>query len=113
MKPATSNKLSNIAEKLFVGLGSSIDFSRWESFSRNAKQEQIAKPDDLIYFEVNSLKEASLLCRQFIEQFELSSSNWTGGIVLDEKMEFKARISFNGKIWDNLDWTIAKEIDVC
>ena len=98
--------------KFYVGLGSTIDYSRWESFSTNQRIDELTKPKGLIYFEVDSLKSASELTREFIEQYRLGSSNWTGGIVLDSTLKFRAKISYNGRVWDNEDWKIAKEIEV-
>lgn len=99
--------------KLYVGLGSTIDFGRWESFSSNARIDELDKPQGLVYFEVESLGEAACLTQKFIKEFKLGSSNWTGGIVLSSNMEFVAHISYNGRVWDNEDWRIAKEIEVC
>ena len=76
------------SDKLYVGLGSTIDFSRWDSFSRNERIDELYKPDGLVYFEVSSLKEAVDLTQKFIKQYRLGASNWTGGIVLDISMNF-------------------------
>lgn len=100
-------------KKLFVGLGSTIDFQRWESFSTNARIDELKKPNGLVYFEVNSLKDAANLTQKFIKEYRLGSSNWTGGIVLNYDMEFVAHISYNGRIWDSEDWQTAKEIELC
>lgn len=99
-------------EKLFVGLGSTFDLSKWEFFSTNQKIDELFKPNSLIYFEVVSLKEASILTRKFITHFSLSSSNWTGGVVLNDDQKFTANISYNGRIWGNENLNIAKEISV-
>jgi hypothetical protein len=100
-------------EKLYVGLGSSINMSTWHSSSRNVQMEELNKPEGLVYFEVNSLKDASDLVKKFINDFRLGSSNWIGGVVLDSSMNFVAKISYNGRVWDNEDWRNAKEIKVC
>lgn len=100
-----------VTTKLYVGLGSTIDFSRWESFSTNERIDELTKPEGLMYFEVDSLKNASKLTQDFIKQYRLSSSNWLGGIVLDSSLQFKAKISYNGRIWDNENWKIANEIE--
>lgn len=100
-------------QTFYVGVGSTIDYSRWDSFSTNSKIEEVLKPDGLIYYEVNSLKEASELAKKFIKEYRLSSSNWLGGIVLDNSLNFIANVSYNGRVWDNKDWRIAKEIEVC
>jgi hypothetical protein len=107
------NKLNLKSDKLYVGLGSTIDFSRWESFSRNERIDEFNKLNDLVYFEVGSLKEASELTQKFIKEYRLGASNWLGGIVLDSSAKFIANISYNGRVWDNIDWFIAKEIEVC
>jgi hypothetical protein len=101
------------SDKLYVGLGSTIDFSRWDSFSRNERIDELYKPDGLVYFEVSSLKEAVDLTQKFIKQYRLGASNWTGGIVLDISMNFFAKVSYNGRVWDNENWRIAKEIELC
>lgn len=97
-------------EKLYVGLGSSIDFSRWESFSTYDRIDELNKPNGLVYFEVDSLKEASDLTQRFIKEFNLGSSNWRGGTVLNYSKNFVANVSYNGRVWDKKDWTKAKEI---
>ena len=101
-----------LANKIFVALGSTTDHYKWSSFSRNEKIQESLKPDGLVYYEVGSLKEASLLTRKFIDTFKLSSSNWIGGKVCDENFNPIARISYNGRVWDNEDWKIAKEIEI-
>lgn len=97
--------------KMFVALGSTIYHNKWSSFSRNEAFQESLKPDGLVYYEVGSLKEASELTRKFIDDFNLSSSNWNGGNVCDEDFKLIAHISYNGRVWDNEDWKIAKEIE--
>ena len=101
------------SNKLYVGLGSTMDYSRWASFSINTRVDELQKPEGLAYFAVNSLKEASNLTQKFIQEYRLSSSNWIGGVVLNSEMEVIAHISYNGRVWDNADWRIAKEIELC
>jgi hypothetical protein len=101
------------SEKFYVGLGATIDVSRWESFSLNEKIQELGNSKGLVYFEVSSLKEASDLTRKFIKDCRLGASHWIGGIVLDDSLNFKAYISYNGRVWDNEDWKIAKEIKIC
>lgn len=101
------------ADKLYVGLGSTVDFSRWGSFSANERINELTKPDGLVYFEVSSLKEACDLTQKFIKEYRLGSSNWVGGIVLDYSLTFRAKTSYNGRIWDNEDWRVATEIELC
>lgn len=106
------NLESQSINKIFVALGSTIKHDKWSSFSQSEAIQESLKPDGLVYFEVFSLKEASLLTRKFIDEFSLSSSNWTGGKVCDEDFNLIAHISYNGRVWDNEDWKIAKEIEI-
>jgi hypothetical protein len=108
-----SNNVNLIKAKFYVGLGSTIDFSKWESFSRNVRMDELERPKGLVYFEVDSLKEASNLTQKFIKEFNLGASNWIGGVVLDSSMKFVANISYNGRVWDNENWQDAKEIELC
>lgn len=62
------------------------------------------------YYEVNSLADASKAVRQYIDRHDLGSSTWAGGRVINDKFEFVAQISYNGRIWDNEIWEHAKEI---
>jgi hypothetical protein len=105
--------LQPLKTKYYVGLGSTSALWKWETFSDNEKIEEMSKPNGLVYFEVKSLKEASVLVRKFITQFNLGASNWTGGIVLDSEQKIVAKVSYNGRVWDNLDWNTAKEIKIC
>lgn len=52
---------------------------------------------------VNSLQEASKVCRDYIERNQLGSGNWTGGMVSEDGKQV-ARISYNGRIWPPGDW---------
>jgi hypothetical protein len=103
---------ASLPNKIFVALGSTTDHGKWSSFSRNEAVQESLKPDGLVYYQVSSLKEASLLTQKFIDVFMLSSSNWIGGKVCDENFNFIAYISYNGRVWDNEDWKIAKEIEI-
>ena len=98
--------------KLFVSFGSTINHERWISYSSNEALSESLKPNGYIYYEVSNLKEAINLCKSFIKQFNLGASNWTGGRVCDENMNFIAMISYNGRVWDNEDWFKSKEIEI-
>lgn len=100
--------------KLFVQLSSTIDNSRFEEMSQNAKIEEFSKPEGTALVEVNSLKQAVEFCREFISRFNLSSSNWQGGLIVDDNFNFIARVSYNGRVWNNTEdnWQIAKEIAI-
>lgn len=48
--------------------------------------------------EVQSLEEASEVCKRFIDKNELGGGNWSGGQVYDRDQHI-ADISYNGRIW--------------
>lgn len=96
--------------KMFVQLATVFDAYRFSQLSINAQIQELNKPDGNIFFEIISLNDASLLCRKFIDRFDLGSSNWVGGKIIDEQFNFIAKISYNGRIWDNEDWRKANEI---
>ena len=97
--------------KLFVSLGSEIDPHRFSQYSNNQKFEELHKPKGLVYFEVNSLLEAKNLTQKFINEFDLGGSNWVGGRVIDEENNFVARISYNGRVWEDESHP-SKEIEI-
>ncbi|PQJ82464.1 hypothetical protein [Polaribacter glomeratus] len=101
-----------IKSKIFVALGSEVNTGKFEQYSTNAKFEELSKPNGLIYYEVKDLEEASSICRKFIQTYSLGSGNWLGGRVINEKSDFLARISYNGRIWDNENWEIANELAI-
>ncbi len=78
-------------EKLFVKLSSCVNPDRSVS-DTNKKIKAILK-------EVNTLLEASNVCRKFIEENELGSGNWDGGEISDGEGKFIARVSYNGRVW--------------
>jgi hypothetical protein len=108
----TKDKTNELRDEMYLALGSSISHDRWVSFSRNEALIELFKPDGFVYYGVSNLKEASELTRLFIDEFGLRASNWTGGRVCDANMNFVARVSYNGRIWDSEDWTTSKEIQI-
>lgn len=48
---------------------------------------------------VPDLAEASRVCRAFIDDECLGSSNWRGGEVVTEDGECVAVVSYNGRVW--------------
>ncbi|WP_439479166.1 hypothetical protein [Chryseobacterium aquaticum] len=104
-------KLQLFNKKLFVSLGSEIDPNRFPQYSNNQKFQEIQKPKGIVYFEVNNLLEAKNLTQKFISEFDLSGSNWVGGRVIDEKNNFIAQISYNGRIWESENYP-CKEIEI-
>lgn len=103
-------KLDN--KSIFVSLGSEIDSSRFSQMSTNAKVDELHKPNGFIYFEVKDILSAKKLCQSFIKEFNLGGSNWIGGRIVNENFKFIAKVSYNGRIWDNEDWNKAKEIEL-
>ena len=56
--------------------------------------------------DVKSIEEASGVCREYLESNGLGGGNWTGGKVYQVSGSKKiqvARISYNGRAWDNND----------
>jgi len=96
--------------KLFVSLHSEIDYGRFDQISTNAKIAELKNNRNQIYYEIYSLKEAIIVCRKYIKNFNLGSGSWDGGRVVDDNFNFVARISFNGRIWDSEDIFNSKEI---
>lgn len=104
-------KVNNEQSKLFVSAGSEIDFSRYpHQLSSSAKLEEIEKNLKVKFFPINDLKSASIFCLDYIKEHNLGGSNWIGGKVVDENMNFVAHISYNGRVWDSEIWKEAKEI---
>jgi hypothetical protein len=102
--------LQKVESKMFVQLATDFDDCRFGQMSRSEQVEELGKPDANIFFEVASLKDAVILCQSFIQRYNLGSSNWAGGLVVNQTSDFIANISYNGRIWDNKDWRVAKEI---
>jgi hypothetical protein len=48
---------------------------------------------------VQSLAEASAVCREYLDEHDLGGGNWSGGLVTDEHGTALAEISYNGRIW--------------
>lgn len=100
-------------QKMYVQLATSFDMGRFEQMSKNEQFEEMNKPNGNIFFEIASIKEAVKLCKDFINKFNLGSSNWCGGKIVNERFDFIATVSYNGRAWDNEDWRKANEILVC
>ncbi len=47
---------------------------------------------------VETLHEASVKCRQFIDENGLGGGNWAGGQIFDGGKQI-ARVSYNGRVW--------------
>jgi hypothetical protein len=96
--------------KMFVQLPSNYDFERFEQIYRSEQLSLLQNPNQSVFVEVNSFKDASKLCSQYIDKFNLGGTSWTGGLMFNENYDFIANVSFNGRVWDNEDWRKAKEI---
>lgn len=49
--------------------------------------------------DVRTLRQASMLCRLYIERNQLGGGNWTGGAVRNAEGKIVARVSYNGRVW--------------
>jgi hypothetical protein len=96
--------------KMLVQLASFVNIARFDEMTRSQQLEELCKPHGNIFFEVKSFKEAAYLCLKFIDRHDLGSSNWAGGLIVNEKFEFLAKVSYNGRVWDSDDCFKAKEI---
>lgn len=103
--------LEKYNQTLFVSLGSQIDIERFFQSSRNVQFEEISKPRDFIYYQVQNLKEAKKLCLDYIEYYDLGGSSWIGGRVIDNESNFIAHISYNGRVWESENYP-CKEIEI-
>lgn len=97
-------------QNLWVCLDSVANPFRYFQASRNEQSEEMMKDKERVYFQVSNLAEASEVCQRYIERFNLGSSNWIGGRVIDDNSNFVANISYNGRIWDSEEFENAKEI---
>jgi len=52
---------------------------------------------------VRDFAEASKVCRDYINEFELGGGHWTGGKIMQSEKEI-ARVSYNGKVWMPGKW---------
>ena len=60
--------------------------------------------------EVSSFKEASELCRKYIEDNDLGGGNWSGGAITENRKQI-AHVSYNGRVWEGKNWSsTTKEI---
>lgn len=104
--------VTNYESKMFVQLAASVDCIKFEQMSSNVKFQMLHTPEKTVFVEVKDIKEAVSLCSQYIKAFDLGGTSWDGGLIVNKDFEFIAMISYNGRIWDNLNWRTANEI-VC
>jgi len=54
---------------------------------------------------VETLQQASEVCRSYIAFCRLGGGNWTGGKVYNRNIELVALVSYNGRVWTpEPDW---------
>ena len=97
-------------QNLWVCLDSTVSEFRYFQLSLSEQIEEQFKDKERVYFQVSNLAEASEVCQRYIAHFNLGSSNWTGGRVINDSSDFVASISYNGRIWDSEEYAEAKEI---
>lgn len=61
--------------------------------------EALPGADAAGWMKVASLREASNACSVFIGANELGGGNWAGGEVVDATGKMVARVSYNGRVW--------------
>lgn len=49
---------------------------------------------------VSSMREASLVCREYIEEHQLGGGNWTGGQIT-KNGRIVAYVSYSGRVWEH------------
>jgi hypothetical protein len=88
----TVTRLPDAGKPLYVLLDSvgNIDFDE----NPNAPMEGV--PTKTVM--VQSLAEASQVCRDYLDKYDLGGGNWAGGLVTDENDTAIAEISYNGRI---------------
>lgn len=99
-------------QNLWVCLDSTVSPFRYFQLSENEKVEERLKDKENVYFQVSNLAEAREVCQRYIAHFNLGSSNWTGGRVINDNSEFVANISYNGRIWDSEEFKNTREIKI-
>lgn len=65
-------------------------------------------PDDF-WLPVPSLDAASAAVRNYLDAFELGGGNWIGGQVIDAGADVAARISYNGRVFEQDGHTVCQE----
>ena len=68
------------------------------SSTPNPDHDEWVAPAPSFTVEVPDMEQASLACRDYIDEFDLGAGNWSGGDVFRGEQKI-ARISYNGKIW--------------
>jgi hypothetical protein len=74
----------------------------WNAGNPDYRQDHTKPlPDTAVgWAQVDSFKEASELCRLYIEFYDLGGGNWTGGEITDQSGLVVARVSYNGRVWE-------------
>lgn len=66
----------------------------------NPDFKQYTSVSDKELYPVNSLKEASEVCRNYINKWDLGGGNWNGGQVYDIDGKMVGIVSYNGRVWE-------------
>ena len=62
---------------------------------------------------VNSFKEASEKCLEYIKKYDLGGGNWIGGAIKDDSGKTIAYVSYNGRVLEGPEFALnAKEIKI-
>jgi hypothetical protein len=85
--------------KYYIGLGMAPNPDHY-----GYEYEQYKK-EGLHYIGVYSIEEALELQRKYINENGLGGGNYIGGIILNANKKPIARVSYNGRIWENTPWT--------
>lgn len=69
----------------------------------NPDFNQYAPISPLQILPAQTLEEASIMCKKYIEDWDLGSGNWAGGDIYHPTKGLIAYVSYNGKVWKNLN----------
>lgn len=63
---------------------------------------------------LQSIRDASKKCLNYIKRNGLGAGNWTGGQIYQDGKQI-AQVSYNGRVWEGAeDWTsTTKELELC
>ena len=64
----------------------------------NLDYDEVFPPSPEQWATTRSLKDASKVCLEYIEKYNLGGGNWAGGDVFLRNKKI-ARVSYNGRIW--------------
>ncbi len=82
--------------KVFLANRGNIDFGQDPT-----KKIYGTKSD--FYVTIKDFSEASSLCRDYIDKYDIGGGAWVGGAIIDEEEQLIAYVSYNGRVWDKED----------